>query len=210
MDASTAGIILLFVVTIFSSLGGNRNYTVSYNSKPESNTQIVTPAPVPSSPVSNSLDWHFAGAGDMAVAGSIQKYITKYRSPDEAAEISSSIVRHAQTYDVNPKLVAALIARESRFNPRARSSSGAMGLGQLLPSTCKTVGVEDGFDIDQNAKGTVRYMKYLLDKFQAFSDPVSFSIAGYLEGPNGVARNRGYSSHAQLYINDIFEVYNKI
>ena len=208
MDAATAGVILLFVITIFSSLGGNRNYTTPRSTEPQPNTQIVSPAPANN--ISTSINWHFAGAGDTAVLASIQKYITKYRGPDEAAEIASSIMRYAQNYDVNPKLVAALISRESRFNPRAVSSSGAMGLGQLLPSTCKTVGIEDGFDIDQNAKGTVRYLRYLLDKFQAFSDPISFSVAGYLEGPNGVARNRGYSAHAQLYINDIFEVYNKI
>jgi soluble lytic murein transglycosylase-like protein len=202
MDATTAGVILLFVITILSSVGGNRS-APNYN-------QLETAPPAVVVNLSSKLDWHYTGVSDESVSKNIQQFIMRYRKPDEALEISDSIMRYSQAYDVNPKLVTALMRRESGFNPRALSSSGAMGLGQLLPSTCKTVGVEDGFDIAQNAKGTVRYMRYLLDKFNGFSDPVSFAIAGYLEGPNGVERNRGYSAHAQGYINDIFEVYNKI
>jgi soluble lytic murein transglycosylase-like protein len=119
-------------------------------------------------------------------------------------------MRHSQAYGVNPKLITALIARESRFNPRAVSSSGALGLGQLLPSTCKSTGVTNAFDIDQNVKGTVRYIKYLLGRFKDYSNQVSFALAGYLEGPNAVARNQGYKPHTKAYIQDIMAVYNKI
>jgi soluble lytic murein transglycosylase-like protein len=147
--------------------------------------------------------------GDVAYKP-IEQYILRYRKPGEAVPIAEAIMRHSKTYDVNPKLVAALIRRESGFNPRAVSTSGACGLGQLLPSTCKTTGVTQPFDINDNAKGTVRYMKYLLDKFKAYNDQVSFALAGYLEGPNQVARNRGYSSKTAGYVRDIIDIYNKI
>jgi soluble lytic murein transglycosylase-like protein len=117
---------------------------------------------------------------------------------------------HSLKYNVNPKLVAALMARESRFNPRAVSSAGARGLGQLMPSTARSMGIDNPFDIDQNAKGTVRYVSYLVSKFKNYSQQVSFALAGYLEGPNGVARKNGYSGQSQAYINDIFDYYNKI
>lgn len=210
MDATSAIVAVLFVVTILSSLGGNKNSSPT----PPSRTQvpIVQPA-VPPQPLKysgGSIGVQFSSVDGNASRVSISRFIQKYRSQIEAEAITDSILRHAQTYDVNPKLVAALIARESRFNPRAVSSSGALGLGQLLPSTCKGLGVTDGFDIDQNAKGTVRYFKYLLDKFKKYGEQVSFAIAGYLEGPNAVERNRTYSSHTQTYIDDIIKYYGKL
>ncbi len=45
------------------------------------------------------------------------------------------IVGHARNYDLDPALLAAVIYEESRFEPDARSTSGAIGLMQLLPST---------------------------------------------------------------------------
>jgi soluble lytic murein transglycosylase-like protein len=208
MDSTTTVIVLLFVITILSSLGGNKGYTPPASeptppSPPRPVTRPVTPSYGPVDPT------YFAVVGENARV-SIESFISKYRNADESAAIAGSIMRHSNSFNVNPKLVAALIARESRFNPRAVSKSGAVGLGQLLPSTCKTVGIDDPYDIDQNAKGTVRYMKYLLDRFKGASDPVAFAIAGYLEGPNAVERNNGYSAHTASYIKDILDYYHKI
>ncbi len=124
--------------------------------------------------------------------------------------ITDSIMRHSQKYNVNPKLVAALMRRESGYNPRAISSAGAVGLGQLMPSTAKSTGVTNPYDIDQDAKGTVRYMKYLLGRFEKYSDQVSFALAGYLEGPNAVARKKGYRRSTAAYVNSIIKIYHKL
>ncbi|NQT29316.1 MAG: lytic transglycosylase domain-containing protein [Candidatus Saganbacteria bacterium] len=199
---STAIIVLLFAATIFGSLGSNKGYTPP--SVPES--KIPAAVVVQQSSVNPK---YFAVVGQN-VRPSIQKYIANYRNPDEAAAITDSIMRHSQAYQVNPKLVTALIARESRFNPKAVSSSGALGLGQLMPATCKSTGVTEPFDIDQNVKGTVRYMKYLLGRFEKYADQVSFSVAGYLEGPNAVARNKGYKPHTASYVSDILKIYHKL
>lgn len=192
-------VILIFVFSIFSGFGGNKGYKqpsgpVFPVDKANYQTVLVgEPAP------------GFAGGGENA-RPAIQKQIAKYRSPDEAAQIADSIMRHAQTYDLNPKLVAALMTRESKFNPHALSSSGAVGLGQLLPSTAKALNVDDPYDIDQNAKGTVRYIKSLVDRFNG---QVSNAIAAYLEGPNAVMKN-GYSDHTRSYVQDILTIYQGI
>lgn len=200
MEATTAAVVLLFVISIFSGFGHNGGYV-----QPAPTTQN-TPAPArPVFPVEEPLST-FAGAGGNPQPA-IQKFVAVYRNPDEAAQITSSIMRHAQTYDLNPKLAAALIRRESKFNPRALSSSGAAGLGQLLPSTAKGLNIDDPFDIDQNARGTVRYFKSLIDRF---GGKVSSAIAAYLEGPNAVMRNGGFSEHTRSYVQDILEIYHKI
>jgi len=199
MDATTAIIVLVFVISIFSGFGGNKGY------------KQPSPPPIPTGIIHSEVSAvepppNFSAAGINAQSA-IQNHITKYRSNAEAVQIADSIVRHSMTYDINPKLVAALITRESKFNPRALSSSGAMGLGQLLPSTARGLGVDDGFDIDQNAKGTVRYLKSLIDRFKG---KVSAAIAAYLEGPNAVSRQGGFSDHTRTYVEDILTIYQKI
>lgn len=202
MDGVSVIVVVLFVATIFSSLGGDKGHSPKETG---SNQVSFTQELLPNVPNPG----YYAETGE-APYPSILKYVSQYRQEDEAKVITSSIVRYAKDYDVNPKLVAALMARESRFNPKAVSSSGAVGLGQLLPSTCTTVGISDPYDIEQNAKGTARYMKYLLDRFEKYNQRVQFALAGYLEGPNAVERQLGYKSHTGAYIKDILDVYNKI
>jgi len=174
MDTTTAIIILVFVVTIFSSFGGNKGYTPPSAPQPMPHPTFSRPAGSMYAPLDPS---YLAVVGENA-RFSIKSYILSFRKEWEAEAITDAIMRHSQKYNVNPKLVTALIRRESGFNPRAVSSSGAMGLGQLLSSTCKTTGVTNPFDIDDNVKGTVRYMKYLLDRFKNYGDQVSFALAG--------------------------------
>ncbi|MEA3492853.1 MAG: lytic transglycosylase domain-containing protein [Candidatus Margulisiibacteriota bacterium] len=207
MEASTAVIIALFVMTIFSSFGGVTSPSPK-NIRP--NPNIVRQADRAPIPTSGPINPYYSGVQSATARTAIHKFILKYRRPRQAEEITNSIMVHSQKYNVNPKLVAALIARESRFNPRAVSSAGARGLGQLMPSTAKSLGITNPFNIDQNAKGTIRYVSYLLGRFKKRAKQVSFALAGYLEGPNGVARKNGYSGQSQAYINDIFKYYHKI
>jgi soluble lytic murein transglycosylase-like protein len=202
MDASTAVIIALFVVTIISSFGGV-SQPVSKPSKPALPPGVVRQVEQPVNP-------RYSAVPSAHARSSIKKFILKYRKAYEADQITNSIMTHAKTYDVNPKLVAALMVRESRFNPRAVSSAGALGLGQLMPATAKSLKITNAFDIDQNAKGTVRYMSYLLGRFKKYGKQISFALAGYLEGPNAVARKKGYRASTGKYVKDILNYYNKI
>jgi soluble lytic murein transglycosylase len=86
-----------------------------------------------------------------------------------------AIVRgHAHNYSLDPALLAGVIYQESKFNAHARSSSGAVGLMQLLPATAKGIAVHTGgsrfrvSDLD-NPEINVRYgswyLRHLLDKY---------------------------------------------
>ncbi|OGC29101.1 hypothetical protein A2311_03870 [candidate division WOR-1 bacterium RIFOXYB2_FULL_48_7] len=196
MDATAGVVIFIFVVSIFSSFGGNKGYT---------------PPNVPSGQIYSSVEAtvpsHTYNSTDEAVRAAIQKYIAKYRSHDEAIEITAAIIKNSEEYNINPKLVTALIRRESKFNPRAKSSSGAIGLGQLLPSTAKGLKVDDPYDISQNVRGTVRYLRSLIDRFNG---NVANAIASYLEGPNAVNRQGGFSGHTKNYVEDILNICQQI
>ena len=201
MDATTAVIVLLFVVSIIGSTG-NKGYSPPVVSSPESISTVVYSSVEASVPPAR-----FDSLDEASPVQSIRKFIRQYRGEELADSIAQSIVRHAQAQDLNPKLVTALIARESKFNPRALSSSGAAGLGQLLPSTAKNLGVEEPFDVDQNVKGTAKYFKYLLDRFKG---RVPSAIAAYLEGPNAVDGQGGFSAHTKSYVEDILNIYQRI
>jgi soluble lytic murein transglycosylase len=84
------------------------------------------------------------------------------------------VVGHAENYDLDPALLAAVIYRESKFNPRARSGSGAMGLMQLLPTTAKGIAVHTGgsrfrvtdlYDPEINIRYGAFYLRRLLTKY---------------------------------------------
>ncbi len=200
---TTAVIIALFVVTILSSLGSKGYHQPT--ASPSQEQVITTRIPTTELPAAG-----YPQDEGFSPKKPILALVNKYRKGDEAEEIANNIMKYSQIYDVNPRLVASLMARESRFNPRALSSSGAVGLGQLLPSTSKGMGVTDPYDIEQNTMGTTKYLKYLLDRFQKSGQQVSFAVAGYLEGPNLVERQQNYSPHAAAYINDILETYRDL
>ena len=88
-------------------------------------------------------------------------------------------------HGVDPALVRAVIKTESNFNRYAVSSKGALGLMQLIPSTGRRYGVQDFFDPQQNIEGGVRYLKFLLVKFNGNLD---LSLAAYNAGENLVER----------------------
>ncbi|MBI2149271.1 MAG: lytic transglycosylase domain-containing protein [Acidobacteria bacterium] len=88
-------------------------------------------------------------------------------------------------HGVDAALVRAVMKTESNFNRWARSSKGALGLMQLIPSTGRRYGVRDFFDPQQNVEGGVRYLKFLLEKFNGNLD---LSLAAYNAGENLVER----------------------
>jgi soluble lytic murein transglycosylase-like protein len=206
VDATGAIITLLFVYTIFSSATGGKAPVpgLGGESKVPMSTQLnVEAVPDP---------YYLSISGEDAQA-KIEQFILKKNkniSYWDAAIMSNSMVKYGGEYNVNPKLVCALIARESSFNAKAVSSSGAQGLGQLLPTTAAGLKVTDAFDPDQNIMGTTQYVSFLLNKWKAHPQQVSLALASYAEGHNAISRNGGYSSKTKGYVEDIIKIYWKI
>ncbi len=85
------------------------------------------------------------------------------------------------------RLFDALIAQESRYQPFARSSAGAMGLAQLMPETARHLGVSDPWDPLQNLRAGARYLRAQIDRFGSWE----LALAAYNAGPARVARYGG-------------------
>ncbi|ORE97051.1 transglycosylase, putative [Aurantimonas sp. 22II-16-19i] len=84
-------------------------------------------------------------------------------------------------------LFVALIDQESRFDPRAVSSKGAQGLGQLMPDTARLLGVSDPFNPSENLDGAARYFTAQLARF----GDVRLALAAYNAGPHRVEEYGG-------------------
>lgn len=76
--------------------------------------------------------------------------------------LDTLINRLAQKHAVDAALVRAIIEIESNFNANARSSKGAIGAMQLMPSTAAQYGVRNLQDPAQNIDAGIRHLKYLL------------------------------------------------
>ena len=107
----------------------------------------------------------------------------------------TSIVRgHARNYKLDPALLAAVIEVESKFKPDAKSSSGAIGLMQLLPSTAQGIAVHTGgsnfhtvdlYNPEINVRYGAWYLRHLLDKYD---DNERTALAAYNAGQDNVDR----------------------
>ena len=76
------------------------------------------------------------------------------------------VEHYAAHYRVPPELIAALIDVESRWNPNALSTKGAMGLMQLMPATARRFGAFQPFDEEQNIAAGTRYVTTLMWEFR--------------------------------------------
>ena len=102
--------------------------------------------------------------------------------------LAKLIQKYAKQHGVDPKLVQAMIRQESGFNPMAVSPKGAMGLMQLMPETAASLGVEDPFDLEQNLKGGIRFLKRCLHRFD---QNLPLALAAYNAGPGRVVEHQG-------------------
>ena len=121
-------------------------------------------------------------------------------------KIDSIIDRVSSHYQVDPKLVHAMIRVESNYDPSAVSSKGAMGLMQLIPSTAERFGVRNPFDPKQNIQGGVSYLKYLLN---LFGGNLPLSLAAYNAGEERVIRSGGIPAipETEHYVRAITHLY---
>ena len=104
------------------------------------------------------------------------------------AAYDAEVKAAAQEFGVEEAIIRAVMHAESAFNPNALSRVGAQGLMQLMPATADRFGVVNAFDPSQNIRGGVKYLAWLLKRFNG---DLTLAAAGYNAGEGAVDRHKG-------------------
>lgn len=99
----------------------------------------------------------------------------------------------SEKYGVPANLLKAVAKAESGFRADAVSSCGAQGVMQLMPSTARSLGVEDSFDPEQNIMGGAKYLSGLLNRY---GEP-KLALAAYNAGSGNVDKYGGIPPFAE-------------
>ena len=123
----------------------------------------------------------------------------------DSGQYDALIREAAESVNLDPHLVKAVVRAESNFQPRATSPKGAMGLMQLMPATAEQHGVKDAYDARDNVFGGVRHLSYLVDRYDG---DVELVLAAYNAGTRPVDRVRGIPNYAetQYYVRRVQEL----
>jgi len=128
------------------------------------------------------------------------------KSMPEHRKVMDLVLKLAPEYGVHPRLVMAIIRAESNFNPGAVSPKNAQGLMQLIPETAERFNVKKPFDPEQNIRGGLAYLRWLLAYFRG---DVTLVAAAYNAGEGAVNRFKGIPPFPETrgYVKRIREVF---
>lgn len=116
---------------------------------------------------------------------------------------------YASAFGVPVELVDAVIQVESAWNPYAVSNKGAAGLMQLMPATAARFGVRNRFDIEDNIRGGVAYLAWLI---RLFRGDLRLVLAAYNAGESPILlRGLAYSSaEVFIYVTRVAQIYRAL
>jgi soluble lytic murein transglycosylase-like protein len=126
----------------------------------------------------------------------------------QCLQIVNMVKKLAPRYGLEPTLALAVIKVESSFQVRAKSRKNAQGLMQLLPTTAKRFGVKNTWDPEENIKGGMAYLQWLLDYF---GGDVRLALAAYNAGEGAVERHGGIPPYEETraYVAKVLQIYGK-
>ncbi len=145
-------------------------------------------------------------------AATLERFDTRL-DDRHATRFAFRTVAESSAYGLDARLVVALVAVESSWNPRAVSPAGAHGFGQLMPGTAAGLGV-DPDDPDANLDGTIRHLCGLLEHYAHLPAQARFerSIAAYNAGAGAVDRYNGIPPYAetQTYVRRVIALWRRL
>ncbi|HEY4439646.1 MAG TPA: lytic transglycosylase domain-containing protein [Candidatus Elarobacter sp.] len=130
---------------------------------------------------------------------------------DKARAYAKSVMADAWRTKLDPRFIMSIVTVESRWRSNAVSRVGARGLGQLMPGTAHTLGVNAG-NAAENLRGTSSYLKTLMDHFAGRKNGVSLAIASYNAGPKAVEKYRGIPPYTETrnYVVRVLRVWKSL
>jgi soluble lytic murein transglycosylase-like protein len=124
----------------------------------------------------------------------------------ERAKLVNAVIAEARTFKLDPRLVLAVMATESGFDPNAKSPKNAWGLMQLIPETAERFNVKNILDPIDNIRGGMAYLRWLLSYFRG---DVTLTLAAYNAGEGAVDKHSGVPPYTETlaYVQRIRAIY---
>ena len=128
------------------------------------------------------------------------KYVKNNLADEDRKRFEETIPffkKYGDMYDFDWLMLAALAYQESTINQRKKSSVGAIGVMQILPTTAndKNVNIPDIDEIEHNIHAGTKYLKFMIDRY--FDDPgidrlnrMLLTFASYNAGPAKISKLR--------------------
>jgi membrane-bound lytic murein transglycosylase MltF len=143
------------------------------------------------------------------------RFVRNALAPGEMEKFNATVAlfqQYADQYDFDWLMLIAQAYQESRLDQNTRSSAGAVGVMQLLPSTAadNSVGIEDITVLENNVHAGAKYMRWLRDNYfnelgMSIEEQTLFSFAAYNAGPGKVIRLRKEAAEMGLDPNIWFD-----
>jgi len=119
-------------------------------------------------------------------------------------QVDQLISEASKKWRVDTGLLRSVMRQESGFKACALSTSGAMGLMQIMPDTADFLGLQDPYDPAKNVDAGAKYLKMMLDRYQG---NLSMALAAYNAGPGRVDKSGGIPQISETiqYITNILK-----
>ncbi len=151
----------------------------------------------------------YVNAKTMATNKNLVDYMIKINGAGltvaAAQDILFLIKQKSQIYKVDELLVISVIAKESRFNVKAQSKSGANGLMQVMTATGAKAGLSkaDLIDAEKNLEFGV---SYLSGAIKSFDSEWVRGLSAYNQGSTKVSRG----NFSRAYYQRVISAYNVV
>ncbi len=139
--------------------------------------------------LASKWQWHDSAIRTVAKTPHRNDFSLRFPTP-----YKQQVLEHAQARELDPSIIYGVMRRESLFDPLARSSVGALGLMQLMPSTARRVArslgmkrprKSDILHVENNIRLGTHYLKTVMNRFD---NNVALAAAAYNAGPKNVKR----------------------
>jgi hypothetical protein len=121
--------------------------------------------------------------------------------------VKETIIKQSLEMNIDPALALSIAKKESGFRHELRSSHGAVGVFQLLPSTAKRLGYNPYY-LSDNIRAGLTYYKMMYKMFGS----TELALAAYNAGPGNVRRAGGKIppyAETKRFVNVIMQDYHK-
>jgi soluble lytic murein transglycosylase-like protein len=175
---------------MLSTVGGPSAFTPECMREPDPPPQLAA-APAAAVPVAARPGRALPTSAAPAVAAEARAGEIRSNAPKHLLDL---VKKAAPDYKVHPQLALTIMEVESNFDVVALSPRNAKGLMQLIPETAERFNVRNAYDAEQNLRGGLAYLRWLLAYFEG---DVALVAAAYNAGEGAVNRYRGVPPYAE-------------